>query len=62
MSKTLRCNNHDLDHHYPSIRVPDEYNTDADFEDWDQVYQYGLKIAEEIKCKTQAQGRRRNAG
>ena len=55
-------NKHDLDHHYPSIRVPEECNTDADFEDWDQVYQYGLKIAEEIQYKTQAQGRRRNVG
>ena len=48
-----------LDKAYPSLSAPEDVNTsnEAQWEDWDQIYQRGLEIVEEVKRRMLTQGR-----
>jgi len=54
-------NKAELDKLYPSMEAPADLdgNDETEAENWDTIYQYGLKIIEDIREKTALEGRRR---
>ena len=58
----LDHDNDELDKFYPTLHAPAEVDDDNEmaWDSWDQVYQRGLEIIEEVKQTMRVSGRKRH--